>query len=197
MPPVSLLRYAKRPTSPEKSGSQWTRWWREVDSNHRSPSRDAISMDGKGRCMDNIFVERLWRSTRRPDQGGQGSRVSLRRGFLTERQARNARTGCLEKCCPLRGTEGSNPSPSSGESRELRYRGGAPEPRTLPPLCRIRWRVSPSWSDASEGGPWAALHMTENLAAFVSVVGALARHHGEATHAGCARLHLPYELPVR
>jgi len=21
-----------------------------------------ISMDGKGRCMDNIFVERLWRS---------------------------------------------------------------------------------------------------------------------------------------
>jgi putative transposase len=22
----------------------------------------AISMDGRGRCMDNIFVERLWRS---------------------------------------------------------------------------------------------------------------------------------------
>jgi putative transposase len=22
----------------------------------------AISMDGKGRCMDNIFIERLWRS---------------------------------------------------------------------------------------------------------------------------------------
>jgi putative transposase len=21
-----------------------------------------ISMDGKGRCMDNVFVERLWRS---------------------------------------------------------------------------------------------------------------------------------------
>ena|SRR5438132_7076046 len=48
-----------------------------------------------------------------------------------------------------------------------------------------------------KGTPWAALHMTENLTAFVSVVGALARHHGEATHAGCARLHLPYELPVR
>src|SRR5207237_10486202 len=48
-----------------------------------------------------------------------------------------------------------------------------------------------------KGTPWAALHMTENLAAFVSVVGALARHHGEATHVGCARLHLPYELPVR
>ena len=25
---------------------------------------------------------------------------------------------------------------------------------------------------------------------------ALARHHGEATHRGCARLHLPYELPI-
>ena len=23
-----------------------------------------ISMDGKGRCMDNIFVERLWRSVK-------------------------------------------------------------------------------------------------------------------------------------
>ena len=93
------------------------------------------------------------------------------------------------------GTDGSNPA--SGESRELRYTGGAPEPRTLPRLCRIRWRVSPSWGDAAEGDTWAALHMTENFAAFVSVVGALARHHGEAAHAGCARLHLPYELPVR
>src|SRR5438552_11248146 len=36
------------------------------------------------------------------------------------------------------GTDGSNPA--SGESRELRYTGGAPEPRTLPRLCRIRWR---------------------------------------------------------
>jgi hypothetical protein len=48
-----------------------------------------------------------------------------------------------------------------------------------------------------KGTTWAALHMTEILAAFVSVVCALARHHGEETHAGCARLHLPYELPVR
>jgi transposase InsO family protein len=23
-----------------------------------------ISMDGKGRCMDNVFVERLWRSVK-------------------------------------------------------------------------------------------------------------------------------------
>jgi putative transposase len=23
-----------------------------------------ISMDGKGRCMDNIFIERLWRSVK-------------------------------------------------------------------------------------------------------------------------------------
>ena len=31
----------------------------------RVPGRDhgiAISMDGKGRCLDNVFVERLWRS---------------------------------------------------------------------------------------------------------------------------------------
>ena len=26
-----------------------------------------ISMDGKGRCMDNIFVERLWRSLKYED----------------------------------------------------------------------------------------------------------------------------------
>jgi len=24
----------------------------------------AISMDGKGRCLDNVFVERLWRSVK-------------------------------------------------------------------------------------------------------------------------------------
>jgi putative transposase len=27
----------------------------------------AASMDGQGRCMDNIFVERLWRSLKYPD----------------------------------------------------------------------------------------------------------------------------------
>ena len=29
-----------------------------------------ISMDGKGRCMDNIFIERLWRSKERKDLPG-------------------------------------------------------------------------------------------------------------------------------
>ena len=27
----------------------------------------AISMDGRGRCMDNIFIERLWRSLKYED----------------------------------------------------------------------------------------------------------------------------------
>jgi putative transposase len=27
-----------------------------------SDAKIAISMDGRGRCMDNIFIERLWRS---------------------------------------------------------------------------------------------------------------------------------------
>jgi putative transposase len=27
----------------------------------------AVSMDGKGRCLDNVFVERLWRSVKQED----------------------------------------------------------------------------------------------------------------------------------
>jgi putative transposase len=27
----------------------------------------AVSMDGKGRCLDNVFVERLWRSVKYED----------------------------------------------------------------------------------------------------------------------------------
>lgn len=27
----------------------------------------AVSMDGRGRCLDNVFVERLWRSVKRED----------------------------------------------------------------------------------------------------------------------------------
>jgi putative transposase len=32
----------------------WTDWLKRVGTR--------ISMDGKGRCLDNIFIERLWRS---------------------------------------------------------------------------------------------------------------------------------------
>ena len=38
------------------TGDDFTRWLER----HRT----AISMDGKGRCRDKIFVERLWRSLR-------------------------------------------------------------------------------------------------------------------------------------
>jgi len=27
----------------------------------------AVSMDGKGRCLDNVFVERLWRTVKYED----------------------------------------------------------------------------------------------------------------------------------
>jgi putative transposase len=26
-----------------------------------------VSMDGKGRCLDNVFVERLWRTVKKED----------------------------------------------------------------------------------------------------------------------------------
>ena len=42
-------------------GSQFT------SDDFTTPLRDrgiAISMDGKGRCLDNVFVERLWRSVK-------------------------------------------------------------------------------------------------------------------------------------
>ncbi len=40
-------------------GSQFTSFaW--IDRLQRAGTR--ISMDGKGRCIDNVFIERLWRS---------------------------------------------------------------------------------------------------------------------------------------
>ncbi|MCH1503102.1 MAG: integrase core domain-containing protein, partial [Verrucomicrobiales bacterium] len=40
-------------------GSQFTstEWTKEIESNGIK-----VSMDGKGRWMDNVFIERLWRS---------------------------------------------------------------------------------------------------------------------------------------
>jgi hypothetical protein len=45
-----------------------------------------VSMDGKGRCRDNIFVERLWRTVksglRPPEMGGVSTSLSMyRRGY--------------------------------------------------------------------------------------------------------------------
>jgi putative transposase len=43
----------------------------------------AVSMDGKGRCLDNVFVERLWRSVKYEDVylGGYETVPQLRGGL--------------------------------------------------------------------------------------------------------------------
>jgi putative transposase len=55
----ALSRFGKPAIFNTDQGSQFTA------ESFTTPLRErgiAISMDGKGRCMDNIFVERLWRS---------------------------------------------------------------------------------------------------------------------------------------
>jgi putative transposase len=55
----ALLRYGRPEIFNTDQGSQFT------SDDFTGTLKDhgiAISMDGKGRCMDNIFVERLWRS---------------------------------------------------------------------------------------------------------------------------------------
>lgn len=55
----ALLRYGKPEIFNTDQGSQFT------DRNFTSillDRRVKVSMDGRGRCLDNIFVERLWRS---------------------------------------------------------------------------------------------------------------------------------------
>jgi len=60
---IEALRSALRRGRPEifnsDQGSQFTseRFTTELEAREI-----AISMDGRGRCMDNIFIERLWRS---------------------------------------------------------------------------------------------------------------------------------------
>src|SRR6266853_1797168 len=57
--PARDLQYRPEPAPAKAGGSQFT-------SNDFTGTLErheiTISMDGKGRCMDNIFVERLWRS---------------------------------------------------------------------------------------------------------------------------------------
>jgi putative transposase len=55
----ALSRYGKPEIFNTDQGSQFT----SVDfTNVLKDAGVAISMDGRGRCMDNIFIERLWRS---------------------------------------------------------------------------------------------------------------------------------------
>ena len=60
---VEALQRALRRGRPEifnsDQGSQFTS---ETFTGELAERQIAISMDGRGRCMDNIFVERLWRS---------------------------------------------------------------------------------------------------------------------------------------
>lgn len=60
---VEALRCALRRGRPEifnsDQGSQFTS---EKFTGELAAREIAISMDGRGRCMDNIFIERLWRS---------------------------------------------------------------------------------------------------------------------------------------
>jgi putative transposase len=60
---IEALKRALRRGRPEifnsDQGSQFTS---DMFTGELSGRQIAISMDGRGRCMDNIFVERLWRS---------------------------------------------------------------------------------------------------------------------------------------
>jgi putative transposase len=60
---IETLRQALRKGRPEifnsDQGSQFTS---EKFTGVLAARQIDISMDGRGRCMDNIFVERLWRS---------------------------------------------------------------------------------------------------------------------------------------
>jgi len=60
---VDALKRARRRGPPDifntDQGSQFTS---EKFTGNLTERQIAISMDGRGRCMDNIFIERLWRS---------------------------------------------------------------------------------------------------------------------------------------
>lgn len=62
---LEALRAALKKGKPEifntDQGSQFTS---NDFTNHLITNNIQISMDGKGRCLDNIFVERLWRSVK-------------------------------------------------------------------------------------------------------------------------------------
>ena len=56
---VAMARYGKPAIFNTDQGSQFT----SIDfTGVLKDAKVAISMDGRGRCLDNIFIERLWRS---------------------------------------------------------------------------------------------------------------------------------------
>jgi putative transposase len=58
----SLQRYGHPDIFNSDQGSQYT--GEEFQSILQASGRIRVSMDGRGRCMDNIFTERLWRSVK-------------------------------------------------------------------------------------------------------------------------------------
>ena len=104
-----------------------------------------ISMDGKGRCMDNIFVERLWRSLKYEDvylhaytsvaeaRAGIGAwlhfyneeRLHQAHGYRTPRQI-------YEEQCPW--TSGRSAAPNGSASPASRARSGTGEMLTFAPM---------------------------------------------------------------
>lgn len=88
---VAALEDALRLGSPEifntDQGSQFTS---EAFTSHLKEAGVRISMDGKGRALDNIFIERLWRSVKYEDVNSRrprgylhcyGSATALLRGL--------------------------------------------------------------------------------------------------------------------
>ena len=60
---IKALRSALRRGRPEIFNSdQGAQFTSEKFTGELAAKEIAISMDGRGRCMDNIFIERLWRS---------------------------------------------------------------------------------------------------------------------------------------
>jgi putative transposase len=60
---IEALRLALRRGRPEIFNSdQGAQFTSEKFTDELAAKEIAISMDGRGRCMDNIFIERLWRS---------------------------------------------------------------------------------------------------------------------------------------
>ncbi len=70
----ALMRGSKRPqVFNSDQGVQFT----SIDFTARLAAHDIrISMDGRGRALDNIFVERLWRSVKQEGAPVKGLRTS-------------------------------------------------------------------------------------------------------------------------
>ena len=73
----AALRWGKPEVFNTDQGTQFTA---EAFTGRLEAAGVAVSMDGKGRCLDNVFVERLWRTVKHED-------IYLR-GYETARQLR-------------------------------------------------------------------------------------------------------------